>query len=259
MASLIVTLLAAFEFTVCDPATAGMAATAASGGWRSGFGNNPALLSYGLGPAVAAAFTKPFCLENLYSGRIEAMARSKKTSMAVGCCIVSNCLPGYQEHDLALAMAFYASPIVSIGASVHGMCQVSQWQLFDLLAAVDVGVALRLGAVRLGFAGRRLNSPRLHDESELPVLLKIGWAWQPVSELLLGLDICREGVQESAALGAELRLVQQVRLRAGFVTSPLRYSGGIDIDIGSFGTGYAWQFHPQLKDTHVVGVETRWH
>lgn len=258
MPPLILLLCSAFEFTVADPAAAGLAASAASGSWRSAFTSNAALLFSEPGRAAAAAFVRPYGLSGLYAGRIEAMVRPGELPMALGCCLAVTSFDKYQEHDLVAAAAYEVRPGLAAGLSVHGMGQVWAGEVIDLLAAVDAGAAVQLGAFRLGITGRRLNVPRLHDGSELPLLLQIGGSWQPVNDLLLALDVRREGAEESAALGIELSLVPQLKLRAGLATMPLRYSGGIGVDVGALGLGYAWQFHPQLKETHLVGAEVRW-
>uniref|UniRef100_A0A7C4GHK6 PorV/PorQ family protein n=1 Tax=candidate division WOR-3 bacterium TaxID=2052148 RepID=A0A7C4GHK6_UNCW3 len=249
---------AAFEFAVADPAGASLAANMASGSWQSTFGSNPALLSCELKWAAAAVFTRPYGLGGLYSGRLDVMTVPEGTGLGFGCSLASTSFEKYQEHDLTIAAAWDVTPVVTAGVGLHGMGQVWQGEVIDMLGTADVGAVVRLGTLRLGVVGRRVNSPKLHDESELPLLLAVGGSWQPVSDLLLALDLRRESAEESAAFGVEFRLIPQMRLRAGLVTAPLRYSGGIGVDVGQFGIDYAWQFDPVLKDTHVVGVEVRW-
>ncbi|MEO0077406.1 MAG: hypothetical protein ABIK86_00195 [candidate division WOR-3 bacterium] len=259
MAGVLVALLsAAFEFVCPDPATAGIGVSAASGSWRSALEGNPALLSCELSRAAAATVARPYDISGLYSGRLDVMVRPPETPLALGCGLATNCLDRYQEHDLAFVASWGILPNVTVGAGCHGLGQVWAGEVLDLLVAVDVGTAVQLGTLRIGLSGRRINVPRLHDGSELPPLIRVGGSWQPVSDVTLAVDLLREGAEESAALGVELRLVPQLRLKAGLTTLPMCYSGGIGVDVGPVRVDYAWQFHPQLKSTHVAGAEVRW-
>ena len=84
-------------------------------------------------------------------------------------------------------------------------------------------------------------------------------SWRPIDDLLLALDLGREGDDEDAAFGAEFRLVPQLGLRLGVGVAPLRYAAGLGAAVGPLGFDYAYQFHPTLKETHVLGLRAAWH
>jgi hypothetical protein len=83
-------------------------------------------------------------------------------------------------------------------------------------------------------------------------------SWRPVDDLLLALDLSRERSDEDAAFGAEFRLVPQLGLRIGVGVAPLRYAAGLGAEVGPLGFEYAYQFHPKLKETHVLGLRAAW-
>jgi hypothetical protein len=40
--------------------------------------------------------------------------------------------------------------------------------------------------------------------------------------------------------------------------APLRYAAGLGATVGPLGFEYAYEFHPQLKETHVLGLRAAW-
>jgi len=76
--------------------------------------------------------------------------------------------------------------------------------------------------------------------------------------VLMALDVGREGSDEDAAFGVEFRLVPQLGVRMGVGVAPLRLSGGVGATAGPVGVEYAYQFHPMLKETHVLGLRAAW-
>ena len=107
-------------------------------------------------------------------------------------------------------------------------------------------------------AGCCLNSPRWREGTELPSRVVLAGSWRPVDDLLLALDLSRQSSDEDAAFGAEFRLVPQLGLRFGVGVNPLRYAAGLGATVGPLGLEYAYEFHPQLKETHVLGLRAAW-
>ena len=84
-------------------------------------------------------------------------------------------------------------------------------------------------------------------------------SWYPVDDVLLALDVSRERDDEDAAFGVEFRPVRQLGLRLGVGVVPLRYAAGLAATVGPLQLEYAYQFHPTLKESHVLGLRAAWH
>jgi hypothetical protein len=85
-----------------------------------------------------------------------------------------------------------------------------------------------------------------------------GLEYSPVDELVLAADVTYCSGRASAGLGCEFLLIPQLALRAGVGTDPLRFGGGFGVRVGPVGLDYAYGFHPQLEESHRLGVTAAW-
>jgi hypothetical protein len=250
-------MLSAFEFQGCSGRSSAMLAGAAVADGQHSFFLNPALAVCESRFLAGACYSRPYGLSGLAWGRAGGVWSPGR--LATGACLSLLSLGQYGEQDAGLVVSGAPTPGVAVGLGIHVLHLRAGQDYDDIVPSFDAGTCWRLGRMRIGAAGLRLNSPRWRDGTELPSRVVLAGSWFPVDDLLLALDLSREGGNEDAAFGIEFRLVPQLGLRLGVGAAPLRFGAGLGAEVGPLGLEYAYQFHPQLKETHVLGLRAAWH
>jgi hypothetical protein len=249
-------LFCAFEYPGLAGRSSAMLAGSAVPDGQHSFFLNPAL-SVDEGRFEAGlCYSRPYGLPGLAWGRACGGWSSARLAAGLGFSTLS--LDRYAEQDAEIVVGGSPIPSVAVGLGIHALVLEAGPEYDDLAPSFDAGVCWRSGRVRIGAAGLRLNSPRWREGTELPTRLVLAGSWRPVDDLLLALDLGRERGDEDAAFGAEFRLVPQLGLRCGVGVAPLRYAAGLGATIGPLGFEYAYEFHPQLRETHVLGLRAAW-
>jgi hypothetical protein len=255
--TVLITIIAAFEFGSSGGPAGAMLAGGAVADWRHGPCLNPALVDTGPGLAASASGCRPYGLEGLSWARTALHARRERLGVTVAAASLG--LGRYRESDLQLVLSGEPARAVWFGVGAHALVLNPDGVDADATLALDAGGSLALGRLRLGAAALNLNGPRWRDGSEQPTRLSFSAAWLPVEQLLLAADVERTSAGEVVLAGMEFRLAPPVALRLGVGTAPLRYAGGLAVAVGPVGLDYAWQFHPQLKTTHLLGLLMTWY
>jgi hypothetical protein len=250
-------LLSAFEFPGYSGRAAAMVAGAAVPDGQHSLFLNPALGIDNGRIQAGICYCRPYGLPGLAWGRAVGAWSSGRLAAGVG--FSSLGLDRYAEQDAQVVVGGTPAAGFAVGLGIHALIVSAGPDYGDVVPAFDAGVCWHSGRVRVGAAGLRLNSPRWHDGTELPPRFVLAGSWQPVDEALLALDFGREGDDENAAFGAEFRLIPQLALRLGLGVVPLRLAAGIAAAVGPLGFDYAYQFHPVLKDMHILGLRAAWH
>ncbi len=250
-------ILSAFEFSgLAGPSSAMLAGTAVPD-WIHSFTFNPALALNPCRVRAAVEYTRPYGLAGLNWGRACAGWSSERLAAGTGLSVLS--LDRYSEYDAQAVLSAMPVRDVSVGLAVHALVIDAGRSGQDFAPAVDCGACWALGRFRVAGSGLRLNAPRWHDGIDQPAKLVLAGSWRPVDEVLVALDLSREGPDEDAAFGCDLSLVPQLGLRFGVGASPLRFGAGLGANVGPIGFEYAYQFHPALKESHVFGLRAAWH
>mgnify|MGYP003681881136 CR=1 FL=1 len=250
-------LATAFEFLVPTGNAGGMIAGGAVADWQNLFLQNPALIMEAERFQAGLAYSRPYGLDCVDWGRICAVVRKERWGSGVGFGSLS--FGNYRESDLQLNFGVEPIKQVKAGLGMHLMAVDIGRYGVDVVPAFDLGFAWQAGVFRLGAAGFRTNLPRFRNGDELPGRFVLAGAMRPVETLVLALDLSREGGKESAAFGMDFRLVPPLELRIGVGYEPLLYAAGFGIRVGVFKIDYAYRFHPQLKETHIFGMQAAWH
>lgn len=248
--------LSAFEFSGGSGPAGAMLAGGAVADWRHGLRLNPALVDTVSGLGAGIGGCRPYGLEGVIWTTTALHMERQRWSVSLGA--ASLALGRFRESDFQLVCA--GSPVTDVwlGAGTHFLLLNQNYAVPDLTLALDAGARYAWGRFAVGAAVSNLNRPRWRDDTVQPARLTLSAAWQPVDELLLATDVVRTAGSEAAAGGVEFRLAPPIALRVGAATAPLHYAGGLEVTAGWFGIDYAWRFHPQLKDTHVVGLCFKW-
>ena len=250
-------LLCAFEYPARSGRAAAMLAGAAVTDGQHSFYLNPALGLDGGRLRATICYSRPYCLPGLAWGRASGAWGNGRLAAGIGLSALH--LGGYGEQDAAVVVSGMPVPNVAVGLGIHALIVSASHLYGDVVPSFDAGVCWHFGRFRAGAAGLRLNSPRWRAGASMPARVVVGGSWLPVDDLLFALDLSRESESEDAAFGAEFRPTPQLGLRCGVGISPFRYAAGLDVTVGPLGFEYAYQFHPQLKDTHVLGLRAAWH
>ena len=218
---------------------------------------NPALSVHDGRLQTGASYSRPYGLPGLDWGRAGGVWSSARFAAGAGLSILG--LGHYREQDVQVVFGATPMPGVAVGLGIHALVVAAGQDYGDLAPAFDAGACWRSGRVRVGASGLRLNSPRWADGTESPARVVLAGSWYPVDEVLLALDLARERDEEDAAFGAEFRPIPQLAFRLGVGVAPLRYAAGLEATVGPLGLEYAYQFHPTLKESHILGLRAAWH
>jgi hypothetical protein len=249
-------LLSAFEVPGYSGRSSAMLAGAAVADYQHSFCLNPALSVYEGRFQAGICYSRPYGLPGLAWGRACGGWSSGRLAAGLGFSTLS--LDRYGEQDAEIVVGGRPMPSVAVGLGIHALVLRDGPEFADFAPSFDAGACWQSGRVRVGAAGLRLNSPRWREGTELPPRVVLAGSWRPVDDLLLALDLSRERSDEDATFGAEFRPVPQLGLRLGVGVAPLRYAAGLGATIGPLGFEYAYEFHPQLKETHVLGLRAAW-
>ncbi len=110
---------------------------------------------------------------------------------------------------------------------------------------------------RLGFFAHNINSPTLGAEIKhnLPRLLSVGVSFIPFDGVISSIDLSKEvGKDTRFSFGQEYRIMENLVLRAGVSTEPIRASFGIGLSFKRFVFDYSVLNHEVLPMTHIFGV-----
>jgi len=247
---------AAFEFTPPAGAASAMLAGGALGEWQHAFALNPALAAECRRAGAAVIWFRPYNLEGVTAGRVALGMNSGRWAWTTS--YAQTASGNYHENDIQVDMAARPIPAVAVGVGVHALIQDMGVFGADAVPAFDAGVCWQSGQFRFGAALLRANEPKLRNGDELLLRVIAGAAWRPVETLVLAADVVREETFESFGLGLEFELIPQLKLRCGLGTEPVRYAAGLGVVVGPVGLDYGYQFHPQLRESHLLGLRLLW-
>lgn len=249
-------LVRAFEFIPRFGTAGAMLAGAAVDDWQVQFSHNPALTTESGRLAGAAAYCVPFGLADVHCAA--ACAGSKVGTWAGGIRLTSLSFDAYRETDVHAIAGWEPVPGLSAGIGAHWMMVDKGRYGADGVPKLDAGALWQTGRLRLGAAALGVNMPRFVNGDEIGLRLLAGAAFRPVEDLVLALDLFRHQEQQGADFGVEFRIVPVLSLRAGGGVGPLNYAAGVRVAVGVLALDYAYRFHPQLKETHAVGLQAEW-
>ncbi len=256
MAVLIVILAGAFEYPLYFGSATGMATGLAIEDWHNGFEINPALALSHRRFAFGIGYSQPYGISGLNSGLTILNLRLGKLGFVGGGHFLG--FEGGKEVIAKINIGVEPLPALKTGLGIGGLIQDMGIYGSDAVLAFDFGLCYQLNKIRFGIAGRRLNSPRLDNGEELLPWLGLGLSWEPVSALLLALDLYREGKDEGGAIGVEFRFLREIAVRAGVATFPFQLTTGLGVRLGWFGLDYGYKLHPELGDTHILSLNFGW-
>lgn len=249
-------LLMAFEFQSAGAREAAMVA-AGAGDWMASFTRNPALLLNAERIDLAGGYCSPFGLEGVE--HLSASAATQRGNWAIAAAVASLGFDRYRESQAVVCGGLHPWRAIALGAGIRWLIVDQGSRGVEMVPAFDVGATWQSDKLILAAAGRAVNRPGLGPTGAVPTTLILSAGATPVDDLRLLADLVLESEEVSGAFGCELLLLPQFAVRAGLGTGPLRYGGGIGLLVGPIGLDYACRFHPQLKETHQIGLSARWH
>lgn len=245
-------LLASFESGLPLGGSAAMLAGNAHPDWRHALTHNPSLASDAPRWAVTAGYSRPYGLAGVNQARLAGAAGFGRWSVVAG--VGQLGFDRYYEREFGLAGAFRLSRGVTFGAAGNLLAVSSSPVSSDAAVALDAGVTLGAGRYRFAAAAARFNRPRFAHGDELPAQLRCGLVAEPLEDLAAALDIGWDGTDAELALGLELRLLPQLAARCGGSYPPLGYAAGLGLSAGPVTADYAFRYHAQLRDSHILGL-----
>lgn len=247
----------AFEQPLPLGASSAMFAGAATD-WRHSLTHNPALPSLGPRQGLAAGYWRPHRLEGVNQAGLAGVLGFERWSVLAGFNRLG--FDRYHETEIGIAGAYRvwparaARPGLALGVSGNLLAVTTDPSRLEAVAAFDAGMILDAGPVRLAGSVSRFNRPRFQNGDELPAAVRVGLAVRPLADLVTAFDFSWERTDPELALGLEMRVLPILTLRCGGRYPPLGYAAGLELAAGPVAVEYAVRYHPQLRDSHILGL-----
>jgi len=249
-------LIRAFDFILLNGTASGIGAGTAVADWRHALNFNPAQARFRGKIAGSVVYTTPYGLEGINCLRTETNFQFSRLGFGVG--LQSLGLAGYGEYDIGSAFSFEIVDDFCGGVGAHALVRNLKEYGLELIPAFDFGMVWQISRLQLGVAVQQLNKPKYKNGDELLPSFRAGIGWEPVKAALLAVDIEKKGEDERLVSGVELRIFPEVKVRAGLETALWCLRAGIGLNWNWLGVDYGYQYHPELGDTHIIGLSCRW-
>ncbi|MBN2537971.1 hypothetical protein JXB37_06840 [candidate division WOR-3 bacterium] len=230
---------------------------AAAGSWQSASSVNPALAAAIDFLVLSADYWRPYGLAGV--DHLDVRVAAGRSSWSVMAGTASLGFDRFREVDVYACGTYRPGRQLAVGLGLHWLLVDQGVRGIRAAPAVDLGMLWQVGRFRLGAAGRSLNRPDIGSAGLIPPRFLAGFEYSPVDELILAADATYCSGSTSAGFGCEFLLIPQLAIRAGVGTAPLRFGGGLGVRVGPVGLDYAYGFHPQLGESHHLGVTVAWH
>ena len=157
----------------------------------------------------------------------------------------------------------YAREIFDVGVGINANYHSVAIQDYGSSGTIgiDVGALVQITSwLRWGIAAKNINAPTIGESEEpLPQSFSAGVAYQPVRNLSLLFDCCKEiSFAPSQRIGFEYSMVEAVVIRAGLSSEPSEYAGGIGIRYGILQVDYGFSMHQELGVTQQASILICW-
>ncbi len=234
----------------------GRAATALDGDVWGHY--NPASWATLPGRAGAAFASQAFGLSEL---RIGAVAFAEPTRF--GTFAATARTYGFSDfRETSLGLGFARAIPVSATRAVHGGLHLRYYgvSITDYGSAGTLGLSLGammevVPGLQFGFLAQNVNRPGFSDLDPLQATLDVGLAYEPIEEALVLFSVAKDlDYPVSFRGGLEVRPVEELFLRAGFSTAPVRFSSGVGVAVGILRADIAAERHEALGWTPAFGV-----
>jgi hypothetical protein len=234
----------------------GRAATALEGDAWGHY--NPASWATLPGRAGAAFASQAFGLAEL---RVGALAVAEPTRF--GTIAGTARTYGFSDfRETSVGLGFARSIPVSATRAVHGGLHLRYYAVSIPEYGSAGTLGLSLGALmevvpglQFGFLAQNVNRPGFSDLDPLQATLDVGLAYEPIEEALVLFSVAKDlDYPVSFRGGLEVRPVDELSLRAGFSTAPVRFTTGVGVAVGVLRADVAAERHEVLGWTPAFGV-----
>lgn len=120
-------------------------------------------------------------------------------------------------------------------------------------------VVTLLPALQLGAHATNINGASLVNEESIPRTLAVGIDYQALDQVTILVDLFKD-VRYPATIrgGLEISPVDELALRIGHTTAPVRLTGGAGIHLGPLHAAIAAERHQELGWSPSASVEIQW-
>lgn len=211
---------------------------------------NPAILSRIEHPSLALVHTKPFTISTLNYNRLVMNLNRPNFGFAVS----SLGQTGYYEYCFSLATAFAVNNHFSYGLILKGnYVNIGEYGS-DFLPSLNLGILYLNSNYRVAVVLEDVNNPKSRQGDLIPATLRIGGALTPTNNFSFSGDFLKSTTYERMLAGVNFVMVPMISLRAGVATNPYLLSAGFGVSFKTLSFDYAFRFHTQLKETHIISL-----
>lgn len=234
----------------------GRAATALEGDVWGHY--NPASWATLPGRAGAAFASQAFGLSEL---RVAAVAVAEPTRY--GTVAATARTYGFEDfRETAVGLGYGRAIPVSASRHLHAglhlrYTTVSISDGFGSAGALGLSLGAMMEVVpglQFGFLAQNVNRPEISDLDPLQSTLDVGLAYRPIEQALVLVSVAKDlDYPVSFRGGLEVQPVDELFLRAGVSTEPVRFSTGVGVAVGILRADVAAERHETLGWTPAFG------
>lgn len=220
---------------------------------------NPSLLGLLSKREAGFCHQRLFGLGELSSNQIAVAFRIRNLNLGAGFYSFGE-TNYYLENGLWLAAAFPISRFI-VGGSVKGLLvSYGGNHSSDKTVAADLSLLTEVKRIRFGAVVQNIPfAPGQKNSILPPATFSIGASAQATEkvDLFAGGTTQKEGKKE-LNLGQEYRPATYLALRAGFRSTPARYTFGFSALYKLFQFDYSYTSHPELGGENSFGIRIKW-
>jgi len=214
---------------------------------------NPAALPRIGSNGIGVVYTKPFGIGRLsYNRFVLNLDRP-----AFGFSLSALGQTGYYEYTFTFAKGFVVDNNFSYGLLLKGYVVKIKDYGDDFIPGFNLGMLYKQNIYRLAVVLTDLNNPKTRAGDLIPMALRVGVTFAPVTNFSLSSNFLRSAESERFFGGVEFQLLPIFILRIGVATNPYLVAGGFGISLRNLSLDYSYRYHPSLKETHILSLSLK--
>lgn len=221
---------------------------------------NPAILTQLDKNGFGIVYCRPFDISLIQYNRLTANYKNFGISFSrLG-------QTGYQEYNLSLCAGFNFNTDLSYGIIFKGLYLDLGEYGQSFIPALNLGFSYKIDKFRFGSVLENINNPLSYEPvsgqnsagEDIPWTILAGAIYEPVSDFLIGVDLCKTAQDENITFGTELKPLPILAVRLGTKTNPFIISGGLGITFKNLSFDYTLKFHSRLRQTSILSLGYFW-
>jgi hypothetical protein len=222
--------------------------------------NQPALTTFSKHSA-GLYFENNFAVNELRTNAIVLKSSFKNYNFGLG--ITRFGFDLYNESNYMLSFALPLSKEFSLG--IHGnIFQIVFGDVYGRKTYFDAGISgnyIKKNGLRLGFSIYNLRQNQITDYQiqRISSIYKIGLGYELDSRVILAFETEKHSYTKALyKFGADLKVLENVYLRLGFITEPMTITAGAGFKYKVLNFDFGTDYHPYFGYTPKLALSAQW-